>query len=188
LATNDLDHAALLSEQSLGSLMEMGAISASVYDERNYVSQTDQVGRNETLTEVVRNVQEKYKIPQANLSLLISIFNEVSTGILRQGNRWMPIRIVLNKELRIPVPKNVGELSADFKLPEQLQEQQQVITAAQKEQRKVSQYLSQSITSLRTLVERMEAIKELAFLIQQNVDGLEPEAFQISDNELTEEQ
>ena len=188
LATNDLDHAALLSEQSFGSLMEMGAISESIYDERNYDFKTYQVGRNETLTEVVRNAQAKYAVPQANLNLLISIFNEVSTGVLRQGNRRMPIRIVLNKELRIPVPKNAGKLAADFKLPEQLQEQQQVITTAQEEQRKVSQYLSQSISSLRTMVERMEAIKTLAVLIQQNVETLEPEAFQISGDEPTEEQ
>ncbi len=188
LATNDLDHAALLTKQSFGSLMEMGEVSASIYDERNYDFKTYQVGRNETLTEVVSNAQEKYKMPQANLNLLISIFNEVSTGALRQGNRRMPIRIVLNKELRIPVPKNAGELSADFKLPERLQEQQQVITAAQEEQQKISQYLSQSINSLRTMVERMEAMKVLALLIQQNVDEIESEAFQISGNELTEEQ
>ena len=100
----------------------------------------------------------------------------------------MPIRIVLNKELRIPVPKNAAELSADFKLPEKLQEQQQVITTAQEEQRKVSQYLSQSISSLRTMVERMEAIKALAILIQQNVDGIDTESFQIPGDELTEEQ
>ena len=101
LATNDLDHAALLSKQSFGSLMEMGAISASVYDERNYDFKSYQVGRNETFPDIVSNAQEKYKIPQANLSLLINIFNDVSTGTLRQGNRRMPIRIVLNKELLI---------------------------------------------------------------------------------------
>ena len=188
LATNDLDHAALLSEQSFSSLMEMGNISASIYDERNYDFRTYQVGRNETLAEVVSSAQEKYNIPQANLSLLIPLFNDVSTGILRQGNRRMPIRIVLNQELRIPVPKNAAQLSADFKLPEQLQEQQQVITTAQEEQRKVSQYLSQSITSLRTMVERMEAIKALALLIQQNVDRIDPESFQFPDHEPTEEQ
>ncbi len=188
LATNDLDHAALLSEQSLGSLMEMGEISASIYDERNYDFRTYQVGRNETLPDIVRNAQEQYAIPQANLNLLIPLFNEVSTGILRQGNRRMPKRIVLNKALRIPVPKNAGELSADFKLPEKIQEQQQVITAAQEEQRKVSQYLSQSISSLRTMVDRMEAIKALVLLIKQHVDGMESESFQIPGDELTEEQ
>lgn len=188
LATNDLDHAALLSEQSFGSLMEMGAISASVYDERNYDFQTYQVGRNETFPDIVSKAQEKYKTPQANLSLLINIFNDVSTGTLRQGNRRMPIRIVLNKELRIPVPKNAAELSADFKLAEKLQEQQRVITTAQEEQRKVSQYLSQSIGSLRTMVERMEAIKALAILIQQNVDGIDTESFQIPGDEITQEQ
>ncbi len=188
LATNDLDHAALLSEQSFGSLMEMGAVSASIYDERNYDFKTYQVGRNETYTEIVSNAQKKYAIPQANLSVLINIFNDVTTGILRQGNRRMPIRIVLNKELKIPVPKNAAELSADFKLPERLQEQQQVITAAQEEQRKVSQYLSQSISSLRTMVERMEAIKALAILIQQNVNDIDTASFQIPGDELTEEQ
>ena len=188
LATNDLDHAALLSEQTLGSLMVMGAISESIYDESNYNFETYQVGRNETFPEVVRIAQEKYNISQANLSVLIPLFNDVDTGILRQGNRRMPIRIVLNKELRIPVPKNAGQLAADFKLPEQLQEQQQVITAAQEEQQKVSQYLSQSITSLRTMVERMEAIKKLALLIKQNVDLIDAESFQFPDDEPTEAQ
>lgn len=188
LATNDLDHAALLSEQSIGNLREMGEISASIYDERNYDFQTYKVGRNETLSDIVRNAQEKYSIPQANLNVLISLFNEVSTGILRQGNRRMPKSIVLNNELRIPVPRNAGELASDFKLPEKLKEQQQVISTAQEEQRKISQYLSQSIGSLRTMVERMEAIKALAILIQQNVDQMDTDSIQIPGEPLTEEQ
>ncbi len=188
LASNDLDRATQLSEQTYKRLMEMGEVSGTLYNEHNYNFKTYQVGRNETLLEITNNVQNTYAIPDANLSFLISIFNDVTTGPSRQGNRRATKRVVLNEELRIPVPKDAGELAADFKLPEIVKEQQQVITAAQEEQQLVSGYLSESIGSLRSMVERMEAVKELAILIQETTSLAASESFVVPASDLTDEQ
>ncbi len=188
LASNGLDRATLLSEQTYQSLMEMGQVSGTLYNEQNYNFKIYQVGRDETLLEVIKNVQNAYAIPDANLSFLISIFNDVATGPSRQGNRRASKRVVLNEELRIPVPKHAGELAADLKLPEIVKEQQQVITAAQEEQQLVSGFLSESIGSLRSMVERMEAVKELAVLIQETTSPEVSESFVVPASDLTADQ
>ena len=154
-------------DQLFDDVTAISDIADDRLDEDNFEFQTYEVGPAETLSEIARNLEAAYDLPESDLSYLLNRFNEIEYRFYNPGGRRTPYRVVSNESLRVPVPRTAGEIIGDFDIPEKLKTQVSTINQVVTANTSLRNNLSRQVEKLQRLEANINAIESMSQSLAQ---------------------
>ena len=162
-------------DQLFDDVSTIGALSDNRLDEENFEFQTYSVGASETLSDIARNLEAAYELPENDLSFLLNRFNDIEYRFYDPGGRRTAYRVVANATLRVPVPRTAGEIIGEFAIPDKLKTQVSTINQVVAPNTSLRNNLSRQVEKLQRLEASMGAIESMSQSLAQ-IDFSAPEA------------
>lgn len=188
-AARELMNARELWRNTYRQLSSLKSSSGDVMDESNYNFIEYEVGRNESLSSIVRELKAEHDLEREDLESLIHMFNDVQTRIPQTFNkRNTATRVVSNETLRIPLPKSTTTLLEEQGISRGLEEQRDAMENARERYASVRKSIADQVSELKSFEERLNALREIASDIDHNLENFQLENLPDWDPQLTEEQ
>ncbi|MEX0332021.1 MAG: hypothetical protein AB3N64_11410 [Puniceicoccaceae bacterium] len=160
--TSSLEEARTGWDQLFDDVSTIDALSINRLDEENFEFQTYLVGATETLSDIAKNLENAYELPESDLSYLLTRFNDIEYRYYSPGGRRTPYRVVANESLRVPVPRTAGEIIGDFEIPEKLKTQVSTINQVVTANTNLRNNLSRQVEKLQRLEANLNAIESMS--------------------------